>query len=359
MEEHTHTIRPQTESAALEKRIFRVSNLPPRTLLWRIFLLFALLLVLVFGIWGQIFNYYHDEPVRARDAARMAVNMVNLTREALINTDPGRRNDFLIALSTLEKIHIYPAEPDDEIQPLPDSREMRLFVDEARRGLGENTRFASRWKTLDGLWISFHLTMPSDPDEYWIMLPFDRGSYQSAYAWLFWGGASLLAAILAAYLIVSHISLPLRRLAHAARQIGSGQTPAPFEEKGPLEIAVVAKAFNQMTASLTRAADDRALLLAGVSHDLRTPLARLRLETELQDTAFDRASMIADIEAMDRIIGQFLDYGRDTARTPMQPVDLVPLIAHIAAPYIQRGTQIKIDAPPQLPARAHPLSLSR
>ena len=71
---------------------------------------------------------------------------------------------------------------------------------------------------------------------------------------------------------------PLRQVEDAAKRVGSGETPMPLDESGPQEIAVVAHAFNQMTSALARTDADRALILAGVSHDLRTPLARLRLE---------------------------------------------------------------------------------
>jgi two-component system osmolarity sensor histidine kinase EnvZ len=100
--------------------------------------------------------------------------------------------------------------------------------------------------------------------------------------------------------------------------------------------------------------------LAGVSHDLRTPLARLRLGVEMSGAPEEEiAAMVADIEEMDRIIGQFLDFGRGDPQEAAQPVDLVELIRDLAEPYRLRGVRIELDLPERfsLPVRA--LSLRR
>lgn len=330
----------------------------PRTLLWQTFLLVALLLTLALAAWSQIFRYF-EEPPRARDLAQMVVSVVNLTRTALINADAGRRSELLIELAALEGIRVYPAELTDEIQPLQDTRPMRLLVAEVRRSLGEHTRFGSRWKTLDGFWISFRLD-PDDRDEYWAMLPPDRLAKPHALEWLSWGGAALLVALLGAYLIVSRIGAPLRQLAKAARMVGSGQTPSPLAESGPQEISVVARAFNQMAGDLARMDADRALILAGVSHDLRTPLARLRLGVEMSGAPDDEVTaMVTDIEEMDRIIGQFLDFGRGAPQEPLQLVDLPDFVAELAEPYRLRGARLTLSLPPHLQVSIRTVPLRR
>ena len=331
----------------------------PRTLLWQTFLLFALLLVLALGVWSHLFRYFED-PARARDVSQMVVSVVNLTRTALINADSQRRTDLVIELAAQEGIRIYPAESGDEVEPLPDSRPMRLLMSAVRRQLGEHTRFAARWKALDGFWVSFRLDPEDSEDEYWVMLPSERIAQQHALEWLSWGAAALIAALLAAYLIVSRIGKPLRNLARAARMIGGGKTPPPQEESGPQEIAIVARAFNRMTGDLARTDADRALILAGVSHDLRTPLARLRLGIEMSGAPESEVlAMVADIEEMDRIIGQFLDFGRGEAQEPMQFVDLVELTNKVCDPYRLRGVRMALQAPTELRAKARILPLRR
>lgn len=346
-------------SPALNLKRFKTDAWLPRTLLWQTFLLFALLLVLALGVWSHLFRYFED-PARARDVSQMVVSVVNLTRTALINADSQRRTDLVIELAAQEGIRIYPAEAADEIESLPDTRPMRLLMQAVRRQLGEHTRFASRWKTLDGFWVSFRLDPEDSEDEYWVMLPSERIAQQHALEWLTWGAAALFAALLGAYLIVSRIGKPLRNLARAARMIGSGKTPPPQLESGPQEIAIVARAFNRMTGDLARTDADRALILAGVSHDLRTPLARLRLGVEMSGAPQDEVlAMVADIEEMDRIIGQFLDFGRGESQEPLQLVDVVEMALRVVEPYRLRGIRIELSAPASLSARARLLPLRR
>ena len=135
----------------------------------------------------------------------------------------------------------------------------------------------------------------------------------------------MLAAVLfvAAFVFARYLARPLRELTSAVERIGRGETPPPLPENGPSEIVARESRLQPMVANLRQLEQDRALLLAGVSHDLRTPLARLRLGVEMQarDEA-TRAGMVADIEEMDRIIGQFLDFARERRRAAPRDADL-------------------------------------
>ena len=328
----------------------------PQSLLWQTFLLIALLLTLALVTWSSIFRHFED-PARARDLAQMVASVVNLTRTALINAEAARRTELLIDLAALEGIRIYPAEADDELQPLADTRRLRLLTAEIQRQLGPHTRFASRWKTLDGFWVSFRLDR-DDEQDFWVMLPAERLEQAQAVEWLAWGVGALLVALLGAWLIVSRIGAPLHDLARAAWLVGRGRTPPRLPERGPEEIAAVTAAFNQMAGDLARTDADRTLILAGVSHDLRTPLARLRLGVEMSGAPeTDVAAMVADIEEMDRIIGQFLDFGRGEAQEAAQSVDLAALVHDLVEPYRLRGIHVAVHAPDTLavPARTLPV----
>ncbi len=308
-----------------------------------------MLLVVALGSWVQIFRYF-QEPARARDVAQMVVSVINLTRTALINADFDRRVDLLIDLAALEGIRIYPAEATDELAPLADTRPLRLLTADVRRQLGDHTRFASRWKTLDGFWVSFRLDPDDANDEYWVMLPPERIENPDDFGWLGWGGGALLAALLGAFLIVARVNAPLRQLAR----------PPPQPETGAQEIALVARAFNQMAGNLARMDEDRALILAGVSHDLRTPLARLRLGIEMSGAPDDEVTaMVADIDEMDRIIGQFLDFGRGDAQEPTAAIDLATLAREVTEPYRLRGVDLQLEVPESLFAQARALSIRR
>lgn len=335
-----------------------IERVMPRTLLWQTFLLIAVVLILALFVWSRIFTHF-QEPARARDLAQMVVSVVNLTRTALINAEASRRTELLIDLAALEGIRIYPSEHSDELVPLPQTRPMNLLSDEIRRQLGDFTQLASRWKTLDGFWVSFRLD-PRDPDDFWVMLPSERMQQGNALDWLMWGGVALLVALIGSFLIVSRLSASLRSVARAARLVGEGHRPPLLSEEGPQEIATVAHAFNQMAGDLAQTDSERALILAGVSHDLRTPLARLRLGIEMSGAPETEVqAMVSDIEEMDRIIGQFLDYGRGEHQDDARPVDVALIIRELAEPYRLRGVGLKLDIPDVLILNIRPLPFRR
>ena len=324
-----------------------LSAFTPRTLLWQTFLLIAVLLIIAMTSWSFIFRYLH-EPTRARELAQMVVSVVNLTRTALINAEPMRRTELLIEMAALEGIRIYPSEASDETLALPDTRPMRLLSTAIRNQLGAHTMLASRWKTLNGFWVSFRLD-PEDTDDFWVMLPSERLQQTSPLDWLLWGSGALLIALAGAFLVVSRISAPLRSLARSARMVGGGKNPPRLPETGPQEIATVAHAFNQMAGDLARTDSERALILAGVSHDLRTPLARLRLGIEMSGAPdSDVLAMVSDIEEMDRIIGQVLDYGRGESKEEPIPHDITDIVRELTEPYRLRGLDVPLDLPPNL-----------
>jgi two-component system osmolarity sensor histidine kinase EnvZ len=184
------------------------------------------------------------------------------------------------------------------------------------------------------------------------MLPRERLERPFPWQWLGWTALALLLSLAGAWLIVSRINRPLKALAAAAADIGRGRTPAPLAEAGPAEIETLARSFNQMSRDLARLDADRALILAGVSHDLRTPLARLRLSTEMS-TSEDKAEMVADIAEMDAIIGQFLDFARAEAGAQPEPTDLAALAREMIERELRLGHTVlaEIQPVPEQPLR--------
>ena len=174
-------------------------------------------------------------------------------------------------------------------------------------------------------------------------------------------GALLTGA--GALLVVRRVNRPLAELADAAGIFGRGEIPPPLSGDGPIEIRRVSLAFNQMTEDARRYERDRALLLAGVSHDLRTPLARMRLAVELalpedQDL---RLGMIQDIEEMDGILAEFLAYARHGVEEAPIVGQLETLIRDIVLRYNRHDGNIVYDSNPDpLPRIAYrPLATGR
>jgi len=314
----------------------------PRSLLWRTFLFIALLMVLSVAAWFAIFRSYEREP-RARQLAQTLVSVANLTRAALISARPEARRELLRDLSDREGIHIYPADAADRIAPLPDRAFLQLVQGLVREQLGPNTRLTLEREGERALFIDFRID-DSDEGIYWLALPSERIERVFPLGWLGWGVAALLLSLAGAWLIVFRITRPLKALQQAARKVGAGDTPDRLDEAGPTELATVAHAFNQMNADLAQLDQDRALILAGISHDLRTPLTRLRMGIEMAADESLREGMTADVEEMDKTIGQFLDFARSEGGEAPRFVDVAALLAELATQYRRRGFRVELAA---------------
>ncbi|TXI80361.1 MAG: HAMP domain-containing protein [Cupriavidus sp.] len=299
------------------------------SLFWRTFMLIALLLAISLGIWFQSYRLFERAP-RAQQIAMQVVSVVKLTRAALLYSDPARRRFLLLDLVQNEGIKVYPREKDDDFAvPTANPFLTQLVQQEIRGRLGEDTVIATTVNDIPGVWVSFEI----EGDDYWVAISPERFERVPGIQWLWWSIAALLLSIFGAAFITARVNYPLKRLANAARQIGAGGDPPPLNEHGASEVAQANHSFNQMVRDLRQLDDDRVVMLAGISHDLRTPLTRLRLETELSpvDNA-TREAMIADIEQMDAIIGQFLNYARP-AQEMVEPVDLSALVQDAVGVY--------------------------
>ncbi|AOR66469.1 two-component sensor histidine kinase [Burkholderia stabilis] len=295
-------------------------------LFWRTFLLIALLISVSLAAWFQSFRVIEREP-RAQRVALQLVAIVKLTRTALLYSDPDLRRALLQDLESNEGVRVYPREKTDKFKLQPDESLNRLIEHDIRSRLGDDTVIAQSVNDIPGVWISFKI----DDDDYWVALDRDQLDNVTGLQWAGWGLFALALSLFGSAFITSLVNRPFSRLSLAARQIGSGQTPEPLPERGMGVAAETNRSFNQMVRDLEQLEADRALMLAGISHDLRTPLARLRLETEMSPS--DQATkdaMVDDIEQMDRIIAAFIDYARPTQRKP-EPVDLSSIAQEVAA----------------------------
>lgn len=330
----------------------------PRTLLARTFLLLALLVLLTTAGWLSLFNYIEAEP-RAREAAQLAASAVNLIRASLYAAAPENRLALYSELSTREGIRLLPAEHDDRVKDLPDTRFLNLLTRELAMRMGERTRVASSVDGVPGFWVSFRLN-ERDEDEFWLLLPREHATRRVATHWLSWALLAVSLALGMAWLIASRISRPLKALAQAAASVGRGQMPAPLPERGADELGQLAHAFNLMSADLQQHEKDRSEVLAGISHDLRTPLTRLRLEAEMSiaDPAAQQA-VVADIEQMEAVISQFMDYARMESGEGASEQNLNELLSELARRQglIDRPCTLEMTALPAVMVR--PKALSR
>ena len=227
----------------------------------------------------------------------------------------------------------------------------RVFLEQMRTELGPSTQTRLRMHGQAALWVY----APSlGPD--WVMVPLYPFplSGERILGVLGWFLGIGLLSTAAAWIFVRQLSAPFKRLVIAARQFGQGRSVRLPVTDSPHEITEVYRAFNQMAEDVERVGRERELMLAGVSHDLRTPLTRLRLALEfMQGDAELAADMVRDIEDMDAILDQFLAFIRDGSDEPLEPLDLAALIRETVAPYNQPDEKVRLclDPLPELPLR--------
>jgi two-component system osmolarity sensor histidine kinase EnvZ len=201
------------------------------------------------------------------------------------------------------------------------------------------------------LWV--HINVAGE--RYWFALPASRSPRYNGIVVSISLSLTLGAlATLAAYLIHRRINRPLKQLATAAERLGRGTWPDPVPVTGPQEISTVAATFNRMTEGLAEIEATRAAMLAGISHDIRTPLTKLRLAIAMPDTLdAPLASAERFIDDIDIIVQQFIDFARGADGEAATPGDLNALIAQLAADFAGLGHPFSqnLGAVPQLPFR--------
>ena len=179
------------------------------------------------------------------------------------------------------------------------------------------------------------------------------------FPWLPWMlalGTILVISLLAA----RGISGSLRRFAEAAERLGANIAAVPMTEAGPREMRSVTRSFNQMQARLKRFVDDRTQMLAAISHDLRTPLSRLRMRADAQTPGYERQKNLADLDLMDRMIAATLVFARDdVAAEKRVKVDLASLTQTVCDEINDAGAEASYHGPLYLEIDGAPLSLMR
>ena len=316
---------PASEPMPLEpaRRVRRQRSWLHLSLFWRTFFLLALLLLGSILAWLQTLRSLEFEP-RAIQTAQQIASLVNLSRAALIHSDAIARVSLIKTMTEQEGVRIVPREPGDTFEPFDSDALGRRISLELNTRLGPGTVVANSVNQEEGLWVGFTI----EDDNYWMLTDRARFNRTAGRTWMIWLLTAAALSLAGAALIARLINRPLKQLSFAASRVRDGDFDASTldETVATREIRVVNVGFNRMTQKLAEVEQDRAIMLAGISHDLRTPLARLRLETELSVTDPEaRAYMAADIAQLDAIIDKFLDYARP-GMVKLKPVSLREVI---------------------------------
>ncbi len=196
------------------------------------------------------------------------------------------------------------------------------------------------------------------------LITFNARQPQESVTWpyhLLLSLAVLLAVVIAVTLLaVRWVTRPLKTLAAAAQSLGEDLNRPPLDERGPLEVSHAARAFNAMQKKLAKFISDRTRIFAAMSHDLKTPITRLRLRAELLDDAELRGKFVKDLEEMEAMVSAALDFMRGVdQREPAQPVDVMALLESLQADAREIGSDVAVEGAVQAPYRGHAQTLKR
>ncbi len=323
----------------------------PRSLFGRLALL--LFAVMALALLVTILLFRHDRAaLLARQFGDTMIVQLQALRAALATVEVPERRDTLRRIGHEYGVRIVAEADRPAVGGLPGGPVMAELEYRLRTALGDGTTLRVQPR-LQLLWVR----LAAGGSAYWVGFPLPaRPQAQDVPSRAaIWSMTVALCLLLAAFLFARYLARPLRELDAAVGALGRGAMPEPLPESGPSEIANLNRGFNRTLLNLRQLEHDRALLLAGVSHDLRTPLARLRLGLEIGvDDETVKRGMADDIEEMDRIIGQFLDFARSDHDMPTEVQDPNAIVAAAIARYGRAGKDVHFEpgAVAAIPLRA-------
>ncbi|MFM1781676.1 MAG: hypothetical protein RLZZ181_451, partial [Pseudomonadota bacterium] len=298
----------------------------PNTLLARFLILIATVLIIAQVVSIRIFDYFERGP-RAEAIAQEIETVINFTRASLISSREDKRLALISELSSKGEIRIYPAYYFEDIEPLPPDPFLKVVAGKIKERLGENTIVITNHYGVPGLWVSFSI----DQDEFWAVIP-TPGDRAFPWHWIGWGIIVAGLSIIGAYATATRINRPLNLLIQATEKLKRGEIPEKLPLDSVTEFRTMSQTFNEMATSLGKVDQERKVLLAGVSHDIRTPLTRLRIAIEMLPKKIEgglKKSMEEDILEIDNILNQFIDYVRGFNQEATVTTNLNDFFSHM------------------------------
>ena len=325
-----------------------VKKLLPRSLLGRSLLIMSVPLVLVLAVALQIFYGSHLNIVSRRFTAAVA-GEIAVTADALARfADPADRAwMFQEAYDDLDLLIRF--RPVDTLPAAGASVQDDELAGALRARVGGPFRIDPG---SDAQSLRIRVQLPDGVLD--VQAPRKRLYTGTVYLFLVWVvGIALLLFGIAALFMRNQVRA-IRRLAVAAEAFGLGRDREPIKPEGAVEVRQAATAFNRMQERIRRFLAQRTEMLAGVSHDLRTPLTRLKLALAMLPPGSDAAGMGADVEEMERLVESYLAFARGEGTEQARPTNLAAVLEDVAAGARRAGADVTVEAPPALilPLRA-------
>jgi two-component system osmolarity sensor histidine kinase EnvZ len=325
-----------------------IKRILPRSLLGRSLLMILLPLVLLQAVALQIFYGSHLDVVSRRLTGSVA-GEVAYTLELLERFPQDQ--DWILNMAQQQFDLLVRMEPNAHLTSTKWVNVIGPADDDLANALRDKVRlpFSMDWRA-DPQSVLIRAQLPDGVVD--IRAPRKRLYATTLYLFLLWivGTAVLLFGIAA--LFMRNQVRAIRRLASAAEAFGMGRDIGPIKPEGAIEVRKAATAFNRMQERVRRFLVQRTEMLAGVSHDLRTPLTRLKLALEMMpqrdDTRQDVVEMKADVEEMERMVGGYLAFARGEGTEQAEPVNLSAVLEEVAAGARRSGASVEVDVPEAL-----------
>ena len=326
-------------------------------------MLIAALLVIsqVFSL--KIFDLYEREP-RAETLAEEIATIVKFTKASISAASPNKRLQLLNELDGTGNVRIYPANYFEKIEPIPEDPFLELVVSKIGKKLPQGTLIAVNHYGIDGIWVSFDI----NNNPFWVSIPKSIADRPFPWHWVGWGTIIAILTLVAAYATTKRISRPINRLIEAADQVRKGHAVDKLPLDSVDEFKELSIAFNEMIDNLAKINSERRFLLASVSHDIRTPLTRIRIATEMLPDGSEelKKSMEEDMQELNEILNKFLDFARGFNDEPKNPVNIGRLLKEIQTKHASMGQNftlkkknIKTEIPKKLFLDIRPLAFQR
>jgi len=338
-------------------------NFLPKKLLSRLVLLIATLLIVSQLVSIKIFDNFEREP-RAEALAQEIITIVNFTKASLNAAAPSKRIQLFREINNIGDIKVYAAYPFESIEPIPNDPFLKLVVKKITARIPSGNFVVINHYDIPGVWVSFEI----DGDMFWVVVPRLITDRPFPWHWIGWGMVIAILAISGAYITTKRISRPINNLIDAADKIRNGHNVKKLPLDSVTEFRELSEAFNEMAEVLSKVSKERKFLLASVSHDIRTPLTRIRLASEMlpPNSSSLKDSLEEDIIEINDILNQFLDFARGFQDEPKAPVNLGKLLKDIQIKHKRMGQaftltkkNIRTDIPKKLFIDIRPLAFQR
>jgi two-component system osmolarity sensor histidine kinase EnvZ len=311
----------------------------PRTLFARSFLIITVPVVLAQAIATFVFYDRHWDAMTNRLAYAVAGEIAFLLDELAVTASPEEQEAVLKRAAAME-LYVtalpgerLPAEP-QALHGILEKVLAKALAEKVQRPFRINTHIArERYE------IRVQL-----PDGVLSVVSPERRLYSfTSYLFIAWMLGSSVVLFAIAILFMRNQIRPIRRLALAADAFGKGRDVPNFKPEGAAEVRQAASAFMTMRERIQRQISQRTQMLAGVSHDLRTPLTRMRLQLAMLPPGPDIDDLQADVADMETMIEGYLAFARGEGAEPTQPIALAPLLSEVAANARREGAEVMLE----------------